>query len=174
LKAATSIRTPRVNSAPTLWMPNFLKPLRSVFSSTFWQLYQLLRWVWCAKPSNCVPTWPSSVHDLFVRGAHVGELVHEGALGVHVEAPRSEERHAGAEHVREFDHRRGLLMIARAALVGRASFRRTALAFLRNGPGRGLREGGGGKYKRDRRTQCECFHPILPSEGALETAPLRQ
>ena len=42
-------------------MPNFLKPLRSAFSSTFWQLYQLLRWVWCAKPSNCVPTWPSSV-----------------------------------------------------------------------------------------------------------------
>ena len=112
--------------------------------------------------------------------------VHERALGVHVEAPRPEERHAGTEHVRELDHLagldqlrgvhhgRGLLMIARTALVGCAPFRRTALAFRRNGPAWCLRVGGGGKRKRDRRTQCECFHLYPPKRGALETAPLRQ
>ena len=42
-------------------MPSLLKPLRVAFSSTLKQLYQLSSWVWCAKPSNCVPTWPISV-----------------------------------------------------------------------------------------------------------------
>jgi hypothetical protein len=35
-------------------------------------------------------------------------MVHERALGMDVEAPRSEERHAGAEHVRELEHFAGL------------------------------------------------------------------
>src|SRR6185295_11829570 len=121
--------------------------------------------------------------DLFVRAAHVGEFVHERALGVHVETPRPEERHAGTEHVRELDHLagldqlrgihygRGLLVIGRTALVGCAPFRRTALAFRRNGPAWSLRVGGAGKRKRDRRTQYECFHLYPPKRGALETAP---
>ena len=58
--------------------------------------------------------------ELFVRAAHVGELVHERALGMHVEAPRSEERHAGAEHVREFEHLAGLDQFA--AFITAAGF----------------------------------------------------
>src|SRR5262249_54747466 len=41
--------------------------------------------------------------DLLVAAAPVGELVHEGAFDVHVEAPRAEERHIRIKHVSEFD-----------------------------------------------------------------------
>jgi hypothetical protein len=103
--------------------------------------------------------------DFFVRSAHVGELIHERALGVDVAAPRPEERHAGTEHTRELDHlasldqfcrihhSRGFLMIDRTALIGRAPFRRAALAFRRDRPARCLRVGNRGKRKGDRRTQ---------------------
>ena len=43
-----------------MWIPSLLNPPRVAFSSTLKQLYQLLRCVWCAKPSNWVPTWPIS------------------------------------------------------------------------------------------------------------------
>ncbi len=81
-------------------------------------------------------------HHLLVAAARVPSGVHEGALGVHVEDARPEERHAGAEDVAELDHLAGLdepraaqhrlrvlHVIARAALVARAPLRRAALAF---------------------------------------------
>ena len=42
-------------------------------------------------------------HHLLVAAALVRAGVHEGALDVHVEAARAEERHRGTEHVRELD-----------------------------------------------------------------------
>jgi hypothetical protein len=94
-------------------------------------------------------------HDeLLVAAAPIGEVVHERALDVHVEAPRAEERHAGAEHLPELDDLAGLdqldrvehglrlHVIGRAALVARAPFRRAARAFRRRRPTRRLGEGG--------------------------------
>ena len=80
-------------------------------------------------------------HHLLVAAALVGLWVHECALQVHVEAPRAEERHTSAKHVREVDHLAGLDQldgvehdlrfheIAGAALVADAPFRRAASAF---------------------------------------------
>src|SRR5262249_40004585 len=42
-------------------------------------------------------------HHLLVAAALVGAGIHERALQMHVEAARAEERHAGAEHMRELD-----------------------------------------------------------------------
>src|SRR5262245_28413709 len=41
--------------------------------------------------------------DLLVAAAPIGELVHEGAFDVHVEAPCAEERHIRIEHVSSTD-----------------------------------------------------------------------
>src|SRR5262249_55061075 len=90
---------------------------------------------------------------LLVAAAPVGLLVHERALGVHVELPRARDRHRLAEHVTELhglagldelrglEHGCGLHVVAGAALVGRAPLRGTALAVSRRPPGRALGDG---------------------------------
>ena len=91
--------------------------------------------------------------ELLVATPAVGEVVHERALHVHVEASRAEERHLVVHHVGDLDdlarldelfgphHACGLHVVARAALVARSPLRRAALALGRHGPG--LRRGGG-------------------------------
>ncbi len=73
-------------------------------------------------------------HHLLVAAALVRAGVHEGALEMHVEAARAEERHGGAEHVGKIDHLAGLdqldgfehdrrlHQVAGAALVAGAPF----------------------------------------------------
>ena len=46
--------------------------------------------------------------ELLVAAAAVGSVVHERALGVHVEAPRAEERHRCVQHAAELDDLAGL------------------------------------------------------------------
>ena len=46
--------------------------------------------------------------DLLVAPAPVGEVVHECAFDVHVQASRAEERHIRIEHVSELDDLAGL------------------------------------------------------------------
>ena len=58
---ATSISTPRVMRVPTFSMPSLVKPVRVEVSLILKQLYRLSPWLWWAKPSNWVPTCPSSV-----------------------------------------------------------------------------------------------------------------
>src|SRR5215208_1895425 len=158
--------TPRVNTAPTVWTPYLRKPVRVAFSSTLTQLYQRFSCVWWAKPSNWVPTWPIS--EMTISSF---EPRREGALNVHVEAARAEERHLVAEHVAELDHlagldelrrvhhRRGGLAVHRAALVGRPPLRRAALARIRRRPGRRLSKGGGrGEQQRPAEGGGKRFH----------------
>src|SRR5207302_304846 len=59
-RPATSISTPRAKNAGAFCTPSLLKPERVAVSLTLKQLYIESPWVWCAKPSNCVPTWPIS------------------------------------------------------------------------------------------------------------------
>src|SRR5207302_1985717 len=59
-RPATSISTPRAKDAGAFCTPSLLKPERVAVSLTLKQLYIESPWVWCAKPSNCVPTWPIS------------------------------------------------------------------------------------------------------------------
>ena len=84
--------------------------------------------------------------DLFVAAAAVRPGIHVRALRFHLEAPADRERHVGPEHAPELEdlagayqargpqHRFGLHVIAGAALVGGAPFRRTALGVGRRLP----------------------------------------
>ncbi len=104
-------------------------------------------------------------HHLLVRAAPVGEVVHEGALGVHVEPARAEERHLRVERVRHLDHLAradevlrhhdglGGLVIHRAALIRRAPLGRAALRGGGHAPR--LREcRGAGEAE----SECKKFH----------------
>src|SRR5262245_32801511 len=46
---------------PTFSMPSLVKPVRDAISLILKQLYRLSPWLWWVKPSNWVPTCPSSV-----------------------------------------------------------------------------------------------------------------
>jgi len=112
--------------------------------------------------------------DLLVAAPAVGGLVHEPALGVHVETPGAEERHGGVQHAADLDdlagldqprgleHRLRLLVVGRAPLVVRAPLRRVPLALGRRLPGLGV--GCRDQAEREGRgdTERECAHGGLP------------
>ena len=89
-------------------------------------------------------------HQLLVGAALVGRLVQEGALDVHIEAARAEERHLVVEHVGQLDHLAGLdqagglddggrlLMVAGAALVAGTPLRWAAVPLRGRRPARRL------------------------------------
>ena len=114
--------------------------------------------------------------DLLVAPAPVGELVHERAFDVHIETPRTEERHIRIEHVSEFydlagldqldcvEHRLRLHVVGGAALVVRAPLGGTALVVRRRRPARSLRQdrAAGRKHGAQHRPKCDALHRYPP------------
>jgi len=110
--------------------------------------------------------------DLLVAPAPVGELVHERAFDVHIETPRTEERHIRIEHVSEFydlagldqldcvEHRLRLHVVGGAALVVRAPLGGTALVVRRRRPARSLRQdrAAGRQHCAQHDPKCDGLH----------------